>query len=214
MITLEIFRSLFPNAKSHQLWVDALNKFLPLYDINSLKRVTTFLAQTGHESGGYTTLVENLNYSAQALANTWPNRFAVKISDKIKIPNEKANAIARKPEAIANSVYADRMGNCGETSGDGWRFRGKGLIQITGRENHEAFAKDCNLDILAICGYMLTIDGAVQSACWFWKRAGCNAFADNSDFQAQTKAINGGLIGYDDRKARLVTALKALDGSF
>jgi putative chitinase len=210
MITVETFIKLFSSAKSPLQWVTALNKFLPKYEINSLKRVSTFLAQTGHESCGFTAFVENLNYSAQALANTWPKRYALDPNAKTKAPNDVAMFLHRKPEAIANNVYANRMGNGNEASGDGWRNRGKGLIQITGKENHEAFAKYVGMPIEAVAGYMLTIEGAVESACWFWFKAKCNSYADADNFEGQTKVINGGLNGYNDRKERLLLAKAAL----
>lgn len=191
-VTSELFEKLFPGAKTPQLWADALNRFCPQYGIDTMPRMVAFLAQCGHESCGFTALSENLNYSAVALQRVWPKRFN----------SVTAEQYARKPEAIANHVYANRMGNGDEASGDGWKFRGKGLIQLTGRDNQTAFAKHAGVSVDVVGGYLLSIDGAVQSACWFWREHGCNVFADRGDITGCTKAINGGLNGLDDRKER------------
>lgn len=191
-ITADLFTRLFPTAKTPELWAAALNQFCPQYGIDTLPRMVAFLAQCGHESCGFTALSENLNYSSTALLRVWPKRFN----------QETAELYARKPEAIANHVYANRMGNGDEASGDGWKFRGKGLIQLTGRDNHAAFAKHAGISIDVIGGYLLSIEGAVQSACWFWQTHGCNVYADRGDVKGCTKAINGGLNGLEDRTVR------------
>ena len=168
MITVDQFRQLFPNALSPSEWVLALTTHLPAYEINTPQRVRAFLAQCGHESGGFTQLVENLNYSASALIATWPKRF----------PPEIAREYARQPEKIANRAYANRMGNGPEESGEGWRNRGKGIIQITGADAVAEFAKHAGMSIEAVRGYLLTIQGAVHSACWWWSTNGCEKLPD------------------------------------
>lgn len=189
-ITAELFHRLYPNATTPQQWADALNTYLPQYGIDTLVRYSAFLAQCGHESQGFTRIAENLNYSADALMRTWPKRF----------PPEIAHNYARKPESIANRAYANRMGNGPEESGDGWKYRGKGCIQLTGKDNQAAFAKHAGIDLEVIGGYLLTIEGAVHSACWFWREHGCNVYADRNDIIGCTKAINGGLIGLKERE--------------
>lgn len=199
-ITPELFSRLFSTAKTPGLWSDALNRFCPQYGIDTLPRMIAFLAQVGHESCGFTALSENLNYSAQALLRVFPSRFTP----------ASAEQYARKPEAIANHVYANRMGNGDEASGDGWKHRGKGLIQLTGKDNQTAFAKHAGISPDVIGGYLLSIEGAVQSACWFWQQHGCNVYADRGDIKGCTKAINGGLNGIDDRAARYAKAEEVL----
>ena len=203
MLSVETFSKLFPQAKTPQAWVDALNNFLPQYEINSEDRMTMFLAQCGLECEGFTVLVENLNYSATALLTTWPKHFTT----------ADANTYARQPEKIANRTYANRMGNGDESSGDGWKFRGKGCIQITGRDNTEAFAKSIGKDIDATCAYLLTIDGAIESACWYWKNNRLNAYADAKDVVGCTKAINGDLNGLADRKNLYAKAISLISAA-
>lgn len=139
VISLDTLKLLIPKNKTPELWVDPLNKMLTLYNIDSISRISAFISQTAHESADYTTVIENLNYSAQGLANTWPNRYAIPGSKPL-LPNTLATVLARKPEAIANTTYANRMGNGTVDSGDGWRYRGRGLIQLTGKERYTQFA--------------------------------------------------------------------------
>lgn len=162
-----------------------------------------FLAQASHESGGFSTLTENLNYSAEALARVWPKRYASNGK-----PNELAFAIARKPELIANHTYANRMGNGSPESGDGWRYKGRGIFQLTGKSNYEAFFKDTN--IVAMPSDLINPDCAVLSACWFWNKNNLNTIADSKDIEKCTKLINGGLIGLDHRKKLYTELIKAL----
>jgi putative chitinase len=168
----------------------ALNAVLPKYDINTPERVAAFLAQCGHESADFTTLKENLNYSAKGLHGTWPKRF---------VTEEAAKPYERNPEKIANKVYADRMGNGPEASGDGWKYRGRGAIQLTGHDNYHAFAKDIGKTVDEAIAYLETLPGAIESACWFWKKNGLNALADAKDMKAATKKINGGDLGLAER---------------
>jgi putative chitinase len=179
-------------------WCDALNKILPDYDISTPQRVAAFLAQTAHESGGYSALHENLNYKAESLCKVWPSHFTAAI----------ANDYAHNPERIANRAYAGRMGNGDEASGDGWNFCGRGLLQVTGRVNYQAFADSVGMNITDVPAFLQTFEGAVQSACWFWENNNLNAYADSGDFVTMTKKINGGTLGLDDRTARYRHAMQ------
>lgn len=203
-ISISQLKKVMPNLKDSENWIILLNDYLPLYEINSATRISAFLAQTGHESGDYSRLSENMNYSAAGLRNTFGRYFK---TDKI------AAEYARQPEKIANYVYADvnRTNKLGNTQpGDGWRFRGAGLIQLTGRWNVTAFATDVGMTPEQAADYLRTPRGAVHSACWFWKRNNLNAFADRGDQIGLTRAINGGTIGLADRQARYTRALPAL----
>lgn len=171
-------------------WYHALEQALPDYDINTPRRVAAFLAQTAHESGGYRAIKENLNYKAESLMRVWPRYF----------PNiDIARQYAGKQEMIANRAYSNRMGNGSEESGDGWRFCGRGLIQLTGRNNYQAFADSIETDINDLPEYLATFEGSVQSACWFWESNNLNQWADANDILTLTKRINGGTLGLDDR---------------
>jgi putative chitinase len=182
-------------------WHEALCKILPDYDISTPQRVGAFLAQTAHESGGYKALKENLNYRAETLMKVWPHYF----------PNmDVANHYAHNQEAIANRAYAGRMGNGDEASGDGWSYCGRGLIQLTGKNNYQSFADSIQTDISQIPAYLQTFEGAIQSACWFWENNNLNACADAGDIVKMTKIINGGELGLDDRTARYNHALQVL----
>ena len=182
-------------------WYTALSQALPDYDINTPQRVAAFLAQCGHESGGFTAIKENLNYKAESLVRVWPRYF----------PNmDVANQYAHNQEKIANRAYANRMGNGPEESGDGYRFCGRGLIQLTGRSNYQAFADSIQEDINNLPDYLATFEGCVQSACWFWEANNLNQYADNGDLLTMTKKINGGTLGIDDRTERYKKALQIM----
>jgi putative chitinase len=181
-------------------WYKALSEALPDYDINSPQRVASFLAQCGHESGGFTAIKENLNYKAESLVRVWPKYFNA----------SNANDYEHNQEKIANRAYANRMGNGDEASGDGYRFCGRGLIQLTGRSNYQAFADSIQEDINNLPDYLATFEGCVQSACWFWEANNLNQYADNYDLLTMTKKINGGTLGLDDRTARYKKALQIM----
>jgi putative chitinase len=181
-------------------WTDALNKILPDYDITTPQRVAAFLAQTAHESGSYTALHENLNYTAQSLCRVWPSHFTPDIADQY----------AHNPERIANRAYAGRMGNGNEASGDGWKFCGRGLLQVTGRVNYQAFADSLQMNIDDVPAFLQTFEGAVQSACWFWENNNLNQFADAGDIKGMTKVINGGYIGLENRISHYEHALHVM----
>lgn len=179
-------------------WYTALSMFLPLYSITTSNRVSAFLAQTSHESGKYKFIEENLNYSDKGLLKTFPKYFN----------EENVSTYARNPEAIANRVYANRMGNGDEASGDGWKYRGRGLIQLTGKNNYSAFAEKSGVDLDNTPAYLATYDGAVDSACWFWHKTNLNPLADASDILTMTKKINGGTHGLSERQYEFDRILK------
>lgn len=166
------------------------NEMLPKYEIDTPLRRAAFMAQVHHESAGFTRIEENLNYSARGLMNTWPSLFNAK----------NAAAYAHKPQLIASRAYANRMGNGPESSGDGWTFRGRTLIQITGKDNYSAFASYKGMSLPDAVLYMGTAEGALEAPCWFWKTRGLNAFADQGDIRAITRRINGGYNGLAERE--------------
>jgi putative chitinase len=180
-------------------WYNALHEILPAYDINTPERVAAFMAQCAHESGYFRFLKENLNYRAESLMRTWPRHFPTM---------EIAKQYERKPEKIANRAYANRMGNGDEASGDGWRYLGRGLIQLTGKENYSWFAASIETPVEEMPEYLQTFEGAVQSACWFWDQNGLNKFADSRDIVTMSRRINGGTIGMEDRVQKYEKYLK------
>ena len=205
-------------VKDPAKWLDAVVETCTEFEINTPQRVAAFLAQTSHESGGYTMLSENLNYRAATLAACWPNRFATMGADKkpIKengkyVPTGVANSIAGKPELIANLVYSGRMGNGPAESGEGWKFRGRGLKQLTGKFNYEKCGKDLGLDLVGNPDLLLEPMYAARSAGWFWRSNSLSTFADKGDLEGMTKRINGGLIGYAERKAKYDKVLAAIN---
>ena len=171
-------------------WYSAICEICPEYDINTPTRLAAFIAQCAHESGNFRVLRENLNYKAASLMKTWPKYFPTM---------EIAKQYEKKPEKIANRAYANRMGNRDEASGDGWRYLGRGLIQLTGKENYQWFAASLDMDVEDLPEYMGTFEGAVQSACFFWETNSLNQWADKKDILTLTKKINGGTIGLEDR---------------
>ena len=195
-------------VKHPEKWIDAVIATCQEFEINTPQRVAGFLAQTSHESGGYTMLTENLNYRAATLAACWPNRFAVLGADKkpIKengklVPTAVANSIAGKPELIANLVYSSRMGNGPAESGEGWLYRGRGLKQLTGKFNYTKCSEGLGVDLVANPDLLLEPIYAARSAGWFWKTNNLSAFADAGDIKGMTKKINGGYIGLEARQA-------------
>ena len=204
MITKEQLRELIPGNPYLNEWHEALEQLLPDYEINTPQRIAAFIAQCAHESGGFRAIKENLNYRAVTLRKIFPKYFPT---------DELANAYANMPnkqEAIANRVYANRMGNGDEQSGDGYRYCGRGLIQLTGKNNYQAFADSIETTVEDASEYLATFEGAAQSACWFWESNNLNRFADVGDIKGLTKAINGGFIGLDDRIKHYNHALHVL----
>lgn len=192
MITLELIEGLIGRADAPD-WYPALRDSCQYFEIDSTVRVAAFLAQCAHESGGFVRLEENLNYSAAGLLRTFPKYFS----------QWTAEEYARKPERIANRVYANRMGNADESSGDGWRYRGRGLIQLTGYNNYLRCGAGIGVDLIESPDLLTEIPHAASSAAWFWFDAGCNRYADAGDFEGLTRRINGGTNGLADRLAWL-----------
>ena len=194
VITREQLSELIPKNPYLDHWCDALIEILPEYGIDTPRRVAAFVAQCAHESGGFVFLKENLNYKAASLRKVFPKYFPddATANHYASLPN--------KQEAIANRVYASRMGNGDEASGDGYRYCGRGLIQLTGRDNYTFFAGSLDIPVEEAAEYLQTFEGAVQSACWFWETNNLNQYADNDDILTMTKRINGGTIGLEDRK--------------
>jgi putative chitinase len=187
-----------PNATD---WFEALYQILPDYDIDTVPRVAAFLAQTAHESGGYRAIKENLNYKAESLCKVWPRYFPDMAT---------AKAYEKQPERIANRAYGNRMGNGPEASGDGWKFAGKGLIQLTGKDNYTRYAESLEISLDEASEHLTTFEGCVQSAAWFWEANNLNQYADSGDILTMTKRINGGTIGLEDRQKHYTHALHVL----
>ena len=187
-------------------WYDAMQRVLPKWNIDTVDRVAGFIAQTSHESGGYSVLTENLNYSAEALDKIFPKYF--------KRAGRDARNYHRQPEKIANVIYANRMDNGGTDSGDGWRFRGGGILQLTGRYNYTQFGKAEDMSAEEATEFVRSPIGALASACWFWDTNNINRYCDNQDITGMTKRINGGTIGLEDRKKHYAHALEVLGGHY
>jgi len=188
--TKQQLKEMIPKNPYVDQWFEAISEILPEYEITTPQRVAAFLAQCAHESGGFVFLKENLNYKAASLRRVFPKYF----------PDDATAAhYAGKPEMIANRVYANRMGNGDEASGDGWRYCGRGLIQLTGKNNYTFFAGSLDIPVEEASEYLQTFEGAVQSACFFWEQNKLNQWADAGDILTLTKRINGGTIGLEDR---------------
>lgn len=182
-------------------WVEALNETFDRFGIKSLRQRAAFIGQCGHECGNFRILEENLNYRAATLMKLWPKRF----------PSlDIANQYAGNPKKIANSVYSSRMGNRDESSGDGYRFRGRGCIQLTGHANYFHAGQALGFDFVAEPDLVATPRFAALTAGWFWSTHGCNPLADEANWTALTKKINGGVIGLDDRVKHTNEALNVL----
>ena len=207
MITLQQFSAMIPTNRQPAEWYENVVDMFKKYDITTTNRIAGFMAQCGHESMDFTALEENLNYSEKSLLSVFGRYFGPGKRD--------AKEYARKPEKIANYVYMDQfrtkqgaMGNVND--GDGWRFRGRGIKQLTGRNNYTAFGKTVGMTAEEAAVYVATKKGALESACWFWATNKIARFADADDIVGMTKKINGGTIGLDDRKARYERAKKIL----
>ena len=205
-LTLDQLKQLLPRNKYVEHWHGALAQLFPDYEINTPQRMAAFIAQCAHESANFAILEENLNYRWTTLRKIFPKYFPT---------DALAQEYASKPnkaEAIANKVYANRMGNRDEASGDGWKYRGRGLIQLTGRDNYTWFAASLEISADEATEYLQTFEGAAQSACWFWETYNLNQWADIGDILSLTKRINGGTIGLEDRKKHYAHALHVLGG--
>jgi putative chitinase len=207
MITGEQFAHLFPRAQDPQSWANSMNNVFPTYEINTPQRIAAFVAQCGHESGGWTVFEENLNYSAKGLMGIFKKYFPTE---------DLANQYARQPMKIANRVYANRMGNGPEDSGDGWLYRGRGPIQLTGKSNYMAFAKEMFEDWENLFQNPDWVNAdrefALMSAIWFWNKNKLNREADAGDIKTMTRKINGGFIGLEDRIKHYNEAIHLLHG--
>lgn len=204
MLTLSQLKQLLPKNPYVEHWHHALEQLFSDYDINTPKRMAAFIAQCSHESGGFMVLKENLNYKPASLRKLFSKYFPT---------DELAQQYCSKPNkqaAIANRIYGGRMGNGDESSGDGYRFCGRGLIQLTGRSNYQSFADSLEMNINDVPEYLATFEGAAQSACWFWETNKLNQWADAGDILTLTKRINGGTIGLEDRKKHYDHALHVL----
>jgi putative chitinase len=206
-LTQQQLVQILPNARPVAgVFASALHAAMARFEINTPARAAAFLAQVGHESGQLAHLVENLNYSAQGLASTWPGRFRGADNK----PNALALQLQRNPQAIANSVYGGRLGNAPEDSGDGWRFRGRGLIQTTGRANYRAAGMALGAALETTPQLLEQPVYAALSAAWFWQEHGLNELADAGQFELITKRINGGLNGQAERVALWEAAKRVL----
>ncbi|PCB11750.1 glycoside hydrolase family 19 protein [Pseudomonas aeruginosa] len=207
LITEQQLLQIFPNVGPQAgVFVGALHRGMTRFGITSPVRAAAFLAQAGHESSQLTRLVESLNYSARGLAATWPSRYRSADGK----PNALALNLARHPQAIANNTYASRNGNGDEASGDGWRYRGRGLLQITGRSNYRAAAAGLGQPLEAEPELLEQPEWAALSAAWWWATHGLNELADRGEFAAITRRINGGLIGQAERMALWERAKRVL----
>jgi putative chitinase len=200
-LTVDQLRNLLHNNPDYVNWYNALIKVLPDYQIDTPPRLAAFISQCAHESADFTAVQENLNYKAESLMRTWPSHFPTM---------EIANQYAHNQEMIANRAYANRMGNGNEASGDGWKFCGRGLIQLTGRSNYQDFADSLSMSIDDVPAYLGTYEGAVQSACFFWENNNLNTLADSQDIKQITRVINGGELGLQDRMNRYDEAYNIL----
>lgn len=212
-VTKQQLKELLPKNPYADYWYDALfgaqaelggSSLLDEYEINTPKRVAAFIAQCAHESGGFRVLKENLNYRAASLRKLFSKYFPT---------DALAAEYASKPnkqQAIANRIYASRMGNGDEASGDGFRYCGRGLIQLTGKNNYQNFADSLQMDVKDVPEYLATFEGAAQSACWFWETNNLNREADAGDIKTMTRKINGGYIGLEDRIKHYEHALHVL----
>ena len=186
-------------------WADAALEVLPKYEINTPNRIAGFFAQCGHESMNFTALSENLNYRAETLEKLFSKYFSK--------AGRNAADYAKQPEKIANVIYANRMGNGDTASGDGFKFRGRGVIQLTGRDNYTAFGLSIGLMANDVIDYVQTKKGALESACWYWNSRKINLACDEKDIVKMTKLVNGGTIGLEDRRSHYEKALAVLGGA-
>lgn len=201
IVTPEQLRQILPQAGSRAFtFCGPINQAMAEFVIESARQAASFIAQVGHESRQLQACEENLNYSAEALVRIWPKRFDAAVAARC----------ARHPELIANRAYANRYGNGDEDSGDGWRYRGRGLIQITFRDNYASCGAALDLDLVGQPELLLDPANAARSAGWFWKDHGLNAAADAGDVALQTRLINGGTLGLAERQALVDRALEVL----
>lgn len=191
-VTVENLKLMFPKLNNAEEILEIFKKYFAQYMINTTNRRAGFLAQCAHESGNFTIFKENLNYSREGLLKVFPKYF-----------NESnVGKYAKHPEMIANRVYANRMGNGLEESGEGWEFKGRGAIQLTGKSMYLDFATYKGMKLDEVISYLETLEGSIESALWFWKIRNLNKYCDTNDIVGMTRVINGGTNGLDDRKAK------------
>lgn len=200
-LTKDILLKICPQVKNADAFISAFNKYAAEFGITNRLRICHFLAQALHESNNFASLEENLNYSAQGLLSTFKKYFTP----------ATANAYARKPQKIANRVYANRMGNGNESSGDGYRYRGRGIFQLTGKDNYRSYnayltASGMNVNLINNPDLIAKAPGCFKSAFWFWNANGLNTLADRDDLQSIRRRINGGTIGIDKVNVILLRA--------
>ncbi|HEX8554296.1 MAG TPA: hypothetical protein VF695_06280 [Sphingomonas sp.] len=203
LLFVAVLRAACPERSEAQLapWVEPIRKACQRFRIDTIRRIAAFVAQMAHESGLVPGREENLNYSAKRLTEVWPSRFPT---------IAMAASYAGNPDMLANRVYANRMGNGNEASGDGWRFRGAGPMQLTGRANWTGFASAMGMTLEAALNYGRTLEGGIMAAAWFWHANGINELADTPGVTDETRAINGGTHGLADRTARFDRAVAAM----
>ena len=192
-LSLDQLKQIVPGNPYIEHWHEALCEILPDYDIDTPQRIAAFLAQCAHESGGFRAIKENLNYRPATLVTLFKKYFDLPTA-------ERYCAMPDKQAAIANKIYANRMGNGPEESGDGFRYCGRGLIQLTGKDNYTRYAQSTEQTVEEASEHLTTFEGCVQSAAWFWEANNLNQYADTGDILTMTKRINGGTIGLEDRK--------------
>ena len=202
-LSLDQLKQIVPGNPYIDHWYEAFCEICPDYDINTSHRIAAFLAQCAHESGGFKAIKENLNYRPATLVTLFKKYFDLPTA-------ERYCAMPNKQEAIANRIYANRMGNGPEESGDGYRYCGRGLIQLTGKDNYTRYAQSTEQSVEEASEHLTTFEGCVQSACWFWEANNLNQYADSGDILTMTKRINGGTIGLEDRKKHYEHALHVL----
>jgi len=204
--TEEMVIELLRGNEEAEDWYDAMCEILPLWEVDSAERVAMFIAQCGHESNNFKVLSENLNYSAKALDSIFPKYF--------ERAGRDADEYHRQPRKIANVIYANRMDNGDTDSGDGWRFRGGGILQLTGRYNYTEFGEEVDMSPEEAVDYVRTKKGALDSACWYWDTNNLNKYCDALDIKGATKRINGGYIGLEDREKHYKHAMEVLGGDW
>lgn len=214
MIDAGLLKIACPERTTSELvaWVDPIKKACLQYNISSIRQVASFISQMAHESGFKLGAREDTNFSAKRLAQVWPNRYAInpKAALEHRLPNDLAKRLGGNAIAIANNVYANRMGNGDEASGDGYKFRGSGPKQLTGRSNITRFGQSVRMNVDQALAYILTLEGGVMSAGWFWKENDLNPLADSPGVEDETQRINGGLNGLEDRRARFNNVISEL----
>ena len=200
LIDVSVLKAACPERSDAQLapWLDPIKRACHEFEISTVRRAAAFIAAIAHECQFISGREENLNYSAKRMAEVWPKRFR----GTFGVPNALARSLDHQPEAFANVVYANRMGNGPPESGDGFRFRGVGPFQLTGRNNYSDFAAAMEMDLDQAAAYIRTLEGGIMSAAWFWEDNDINRLADTPGVEDESRRINGGTVGLADRKVR------------